>query len=255
MNDLRRYFENNSGNLIDKWAHYFDVYDRFFSRYRGTDVHLLEIGVYHGGSLQMWKNYFGDKARLFGVDMHPYCKQFEDEQTQILIGDQADKDFLHRLRDQVPRIDIVIDDGGHTMTQQINSFEVLYPHVSPTGLYVCEDLHTSYWRIYGGGYRRRGTFIEHSKNLIDFLHAWHSENPSQFKVSDFTTSTYALHYYDSILVIEKSPISKPYRKTTGVRALPVEPPEPTYPFWEKTWLTAKGALKRLLMQPPNSRKT
>jgi hypothetical protein len=71
MNDLEKYFLGNTGKLIDKWKHYFDVYDRHFSRYRGTDVHFVEFGVSQGGSLQMWKNYFGPKARIYGVDINP----------------------------------------------------------------------------------------------------------------------------------------------------------------------------------------
>ena len=184
MNDLQRYFESNTRNRVHKWTHYFEIYDQYFSRYRGTDVHLLEIGVYHGGSLQMWKEYFGKEARLFGVDIIPYCKKFEEEQITIFIEDQNDKNSLRRLLEQVPRLDIVIDDGGHTMEQQINTFEVLYPRLTPTGIYMCEDLLTSYWRAYGGGYRRHNTFIEYSKNFIDYIHAWHSEDTQKLNVSD-----------------------------------------------------------------------
>lgn len=223
MNDLQRYFESNTRNLIHKWTHYFDIYDRYFSEWRGTDVHILEIGVSHGGSLQMWKDYFGPAARLFGVDINPYCKNFEDEQTTIFVGDQGDRSFLDQLVQQLPRLDIVIDDGGHFMKQQINTFEVLYPHLAPTGLYICEDIHTSYWRYFGGGYQRSGTFIEYSKNFIDYIHAWHSKNARKLDVSEFTRSTYALHYYDSMLVIEKKPMIRPEHRMTGIPTLPSEP--------------------------------
>ncbi|MFP4369831.1 MAG: hypothetical protein ACLFR2_09645 [Candidatus Kapaibacterium sp.] len=62
MNDLEKYFRQNDARLIHKWNHYFDIYDRHFSKFRGKEIILLEIGVSHGGSLQMWKSYFGDKA-------------------------------------------------------------------------------------------------------------------------------------------------------------------------------------------------
>lgn len=58
MNDLQRYFESNEKRLIHRWTHYFDIYDHHFSRFCNTDVHVLEIGAYHGGSLQMWRDYF-----------------------------------------------------------------------------------------------------------------------------------------------------------------------------------------------------
>ena len=60
------------------------------------------------------------------------------------------------------------------MLQQIVSFEELFDHVKPDGTYLCEDIHTSYWMNYGGGYKRRGSFIEYSKNFIDYIHAYHS---------------------------------------------------------------------------------
>jgi hypothetical protein len=71
VNDLERYFVENKGRLVTKWSHYFDIYERHLSRYRGTDVHVVEFGIYQGGSLQMWKHYFGPRCRVFGVDINP----------------------------------------------------------------------------------------------------------------------------------------------------------------------------------------
>src|SRR2546425_5089317 len=165
-NDLETFFRANDGRMLHKWLHYFEIYDRHFSRYRGTDVHVLEIGVSHGGSLEMWKSYFGPSARLFGVDINPDCKRLEDERTSIFIGDQSDRAFLRKLPRKIPKIDILIDDGGHTMAQQISTFEELFKFVDANGIYLCEDVHTSYWREYGGGYKRKGSFVEYSKNFI-----------------------------------------------------------------------------------------
>jgi hypothetical protein len=213
--------------------HYFDIYERHFKRFRGTDVHVLEIGVFHGGSLKMWKRYFGEKAKIFGVDINPLCKRLEEDQIKIFIGDQADKTFLRSLRREIPRIDVLIEDGGHEMAQQINTFEVMYPHITPSGIYLCEDIHTSYSKEYGGGYRKRGTFIEYSKNLIDYLHAWHCGKIERLGVSDFARSTYALHYYNSILVIEKKPIERPYHRETGKRILPSTSTFFPAPLWKR----------------------
>jgi hypothetical protein len=220
MNDLKRYFSENTGNLMGKWEHYFEIYDRHFSKYRGTDVHVVEIGVYQGGSLQMWKNYFGAQAKIYGIDINPQCKQLEEDQIEIFIGSQEDRKFLQSAAKAVHRIDILIDDGGHEMEQQINTFEELFPSIDKNGVYLCEDLHTSYWRKYGGGYKKSGTFIEYSKNFIDYINAWHSKQLRQLGVSDFTRSVYSLHYYSSILVIEKKPIEKPYHMETGSPRLP-----------------------------------
>jgi hypothetical protein len=200
--DLERLFREHKGGKITKWMHYFEIYERHFARFRGTDVHVVEIGVAHGGSLQMWKQYFGPQAHIYGVDIQPATKALEAPQIQVLVGDQANADFLESVAQAIPRIDILIDDGGHTMRQQEVTFKTLFPRVSDDGVYLCEDLHTSYWGEFGGGYKREGTFIELSKGLIDEINAWHSRSPD-LVVSAFTKSAYSLHFYDSVMVVEK----------------------------------------------------
>jgi hypothetical protein len=218
MNDLEKYFRQNNNRLIHKWNHYFNIYDRHFSRFRNKEIVVLEIGVYQGGSLQMWKSYFGDKARIFGIDIDERCKDLTSENISVIIGSQSDRDFLRKVRKEVPPIDILIDDGGHTMTQQRVTFEELFDHVKDDGVYLAEDLHTSYRLNYGGGYKRRGTFIEYSKNFIDYLNAYHSEQRS-LKVNDFTRCVDSIHYYDSVLVIEKMKRGEPFEEKTGIPSL------------------------------------
>lgn len=220
MNDLERYFTENTGKQIHKWKHYFEIYDRHFSRFRGTEVHIVEFGVSQGGSLQMWKSYFGPKCKIYGIDINPNCKSLEEDQIEIFIGDQEDRNFLKSLAEKIPKIDILIDDGGHTMGQQISTYEELFLFVDANGVYLCEDLHTSYWEEgYGGGYKKGSTFIEYSKNFIDSIHAWHSKT-NRLPVTKFTQSVHSLHYYDSILVIEKRPIEEPSHEKTGVATIP-----------------------------------
>jgi hypothetical protein len=220
MNDLEKYFTENKSGLIHKWKHYFEIYDLHFSRFRGTAVHVVEFGVSQGGSLQMWKQYFGSRSKIFGIDINPHCRQLEEEQIKIFIGDQADRKFLKEIAVKIPRIDILIDDGGHTMKQQIATFEELFSHIDERGIYLCEDLHTSYGPDWGGGYKKRGTFIEYSKNFIDYINAWHSVQPTRLKVTDFTRAVHSLHYYDSIIVIEKRPVEPPFHLKTGIAKIP-----------------------------------
>jgi hypothetical protein len=212
MNELEKFFAEKQHRLMHKWSHYFEIYDRHFQQYRGKEINLLEIGISHGGSLEMWDHYFQGKANIFAVDINPECKKFETTNTKIFIGSQQDTFFLNQLKKDIPPIDILIDDGGHTMKQQITTFNLLYDHVKDGGLYLCEDLHTSYWKTYGGGYKKRKSFIEFSKNFIDNLHAWYSR---KIKFNEITESVFALHYYDSILVIEKRKIMKPHDIKSG----------------------------------------
>ena len=215
-NPLETYFRENQERLIHKWVHYFEIYHRHFERFRGKKVVVVEFGVSQGGSLQMWRNYFGKKALIYGVDINPRCKQFEDSKTKIFIGDQEDREFLRMIADEVGPIDILIEDGGHTMGQQIATFEELYPVVKADGVLLIEDLHTSYWANYGGGFRKPGTFIEYAKNLADQLNAWHSKEPG-LSVDRFTQTTKSMHFYDSIIVFEKGQVERPHAEKTGQR--------------------------------------
>jgi len=228
MNDLELYFTQNPGRLIHKCVHYFDIYDQYFSKYRDKEIVLLEIGINYGGSLQMWKHYFGNKAKIYGIDINPECKKFEEENVKIFIGSQSDRSFLKEVVSQMPVIDILIDDGGHNMQQQIRTFEELFGHVKKDGLYLCEDLHSSYRLGYGGGYKRKGTFIEFSKNFIDQLNAHYSEQTS-LKVDSFTKSVRGIHYYNGMLVIEKGEVTNFQDEKTGQPALDSETPETKMP--------------------------
>lgn len=214
MNYLQQYFEQNSERQINKWKHYFEIYDGHFQKFRNKEVVILEVGVFQGGSLQLWKSYFGVHAKIFGIDINPACKNLEEENISIFIGSQSDRNFLRSVKERIPPVDILIDDGGHTMLQQIITFEELFAMVKNDGVYLCEDLHTSYWLEYGGGHKRRGTFIEYSKNFIDKLNAYHSEQKS-LQPDSFTKSVASLHYYDSILVIEKHLRNAPEQISSG----------------------------------------
>jgi 23S rRNA U2552 (ribose-2'-O)-methylase RlmE/FtsJ len=102
MNDLQNYFLNNKGRVINKWEHYFDIYERYFKKFRDLpSVVILEIGVANGGSIEMWKNYFGPNAKIFGIDINPNCKNLEERQIEIFIGDQEDRIFLRSLAKKI----------------------------------------------------------------------------------------------------------------------------------------------------------
>lgn len=220
-NPLYDYFKNNKHNLINKWLHYFDIYNKYFEKFRKKEVVILEFGISHGGSLQMWKHYFGKRARIIGVDINPECKKLKESQVEVYIGSQEDRDFLKKLMKKIGEVDIIIDDGGHTMNQQICTFQETYKFVKPGGIYLTEDLHTSYWPDFGGGLRKQGTFIEYSKMMIDQLHAWYSRDPGSLQVDDFTRTTPAIHFYDSIVVFEKAVVAEPSHQQIGAPQLSI----------------------------------
>lgn len=147
-----------------KHSTYFQAYDELLAEYRGKEITFVEIGVLGGGSLFMWRNFFGPKARIIGVDLNPAAKKWESEGFEIFIGNQSDPDFWRDFVAKVGPVDVVLDDGGHTYEQQIVTVEALLENVNDGGKLIIEDTHTSYMAGYGP---KRYSFIEYVKRLID----------------------------------------------------------------------------------------
>lgn len=229
---LREIFYAHEGNLVHKWDHYFDIYERYFSKYRNQKINILEIGISHGGSMQLWKKYFGKDVHIYAIDINEDCKKLEEEQTTIFIGSQTDKVFLQSVIEKIPDLDFIIDDGGHTMEQQIVSLEMLFYKVKQGGIYLVEDTHTSYWKSFHGGLKDKNSFIEFSKNYIDSLYDFHIVEKENLLVNDITTNINHVAYYDSIVVFEKikrvAPFHKQIGKETIVSYVPTEKKESTW---------------------------
>jgi len=194
-------FLTNDRRAIHKWKHYFPVYERHFARYRDRPATVLEIGCGRGGSLQLWKRYFGPHARIVGIDIHEDCRQYQEDQISVCIGSQDDGAFLASVVQEFGAPDIVIDDGSHMMPHVVATFGHLFPKVAADGIYLVEDLHTAYWDEYGGGLGRPGTFIELCKRLLDELNADWSRG--QLPPTEFTRTTLSMHFYDSMAVFER----------------------------------------------------
>lgn len=193
-NPLRSYFDKNiTGRGIWKWRHYFDIYHEHFKKYIGQEVHILEIGVYSGGSLRMWKDYFGDKCHIYGLDIEEACKVYEEDNIKIIIGDQSDRDFWKQFKKDYPVIDIVIDDGSHYSEHQIITLEEMLPHIRSGGVYVCEDVH-----------RHLNRFNFYVNGLSLNLHNFDGE-PQEIRTTPFQSSIRSIHQYPFVTVINKTP--------------------------------------------------
>jgi hypothetical protein len=201
---LEAFFEARlEGPGIWKWRHYFDVYHRHLNKFRQRkDLVVLEIGIYSGGSLDMWRSYFGSAAQIYGLDIEPTCRAYESRGIHILIGDQADRGFWQRVLSDgtLPAPDIVIDDGGHTPEQQRVTLEELLPHMRPGGVYICEDIHGS-----------ENQFASFVAGLADNLNGTQGmvadlENPERRFVvpaNPLQASTHSIHLYPYMVVIER----------------------------------------------------
>lgn len=195
VNPLRAFFDSRKeGRGIWKWNHYFDVYHRHFSKFVGRDVNVLEIGVYSGGSLEMWKEYFGPRCRIYGVDIEESCKCYEDDATEIAIGDQADRDFWRTFKERIPAVDILVDDGGHQTEQQIVTLEEMLPHLRPGGVYLCEDVHGEH-----------NGFSGYMQGLVSNLNVFKAGRGKRIvQATGFQSSIQSVHFYPYVTVIEKA---------------------------------------------------
>lgn len=198
IGDLERYanaYETGPG--LNKWQHYLEIYDRHLGRFRGRPLHIVEVGIFAGGSLGMWRAFLGSDIQVYGVDIDPDCRKHEGDGVRVFIGDQADPGFWSRFLDEVPQIDIVIEDGGHHPEQQIATLEALLPHVSPGGVYVTEDIH--------GPFQPFHSYVDGlSRPLHDIGHQT-QPNPT----SAFQQQVASVHRYPLLTVIEKPAYARP----------------------------------------------
>lgn len=216
-------FLGHDGWYTMKFNHYFPVYQRHFSRFINLDVTIFEIGVYQGGSLQLWKKYLGPHAKVVGIDIDPQCAGIEEDQIFIRIGDQSDPKFLDALLEEFSEPDIVIDDGSHQPRHVNFTFDYLYPRQRKNSVYVVEDTGFGYWEELAAGGEDEA-FIQRTKALIDLLHANHTRG--RIASNCFAQMTGSIHVYDSMVVFEKQSTNRRFTVAGKSRSkTPLDNPE------------------------------
>jgi hypothetical protein len=182
-----------------KWSNYFEIYEKTLKKYINKKITLVEVGVGDGGSLFMWKKFLGKKANVIGIELNPEAKKLEKFGFKIFNGDQSSPDFWKDFYKKVGKIDVLIDDGGHTNLQQITTFMESLPHVRDGGVIIVEDTHTSYMNYKGFKNPSNNSFINFSNKLIENIHR---RNPMlRKKINQFSKKIYSIEYYDSIVCI------------------------------------------------------
>jgi len=199
----------------DKASHhhdYMEAYSHYFSAIKDEPIKFLEIGIWEGSSVKLWEQYFKNAelhfidATLEAVKYHSTRSHYHIAQQEVL------PDLIKFLEDAGSGFDVIIDDGGHTMKQQICSFIHLFPHLKSQGIYVIEDLHTSYW-CHSNTDNRSLTTIAFLKNLIDKVNfvgmstccASH-QNLSELvikKMDTYQKDIKSICFYDSLVFITK----------------------------------------------------
>lgn len=202
------YIENSS-----KHRDYFEIYDSIFANVdRFGEYNILEIGVDIGSGVRALSSYFPN-SKITGLDINPECTKHKTDKIEIIIGSQVDSSVLEELANR--KFDLIIDDGSHMNNHVSNTFFSLFQSLSSQkiGIYIIEDVHTSYWSYYGGGYQRKDSTVENFKNLIDHMHLWCIRDPVICHTPPYPgaliDNTYFekwikfIQFYENIIVVKK----------------------------------------------------
>lgn len=205
---------------------YMRVYSRYFGRIKDEPLKFLEIGVEFGASIKLWEEYF-TKAELHFVDLHLGNLTFTPLRSKLHIADQANPEqLLEVMKTTGGEFDIILDDGGHTMLQQITTFKTLFPYIKRGGIYIIEDLHTSYWTQPNGYWLHKHhpdltpvkidpySTVEFLKSLIDDLNyvgartavtSHREENLERVRseLTEYRENIESITFYDSLCFIIK----------------------------------------------------
>lgn len=199
-------FKSHQDHASDKWLSYFEVYDRSFQKFIGKKPNVLEVGVQNGGNLQVLSKYF-QNANIYGVDIDQnVCNLKLGKNIHTFCFDATKKDIFHKTFDD-KTFDVIIDDGSHVQKDIIMFFEHAFYNLAPNGVFLIEDLHTSYWKDYGGGFKEKDSAIEYFKRLVDLVNIQHMDKSISQNFTPFEKYVASwidrIEFTDSIVVIFK----------------------------------------------------
>jgi hypothetical protein len=184
--------------LSIKYDSYFLVYEALLKQFVDREVTILEVGVFNGGSLFMWRKYFGPKARIIGVDLNPDAQEWEKHGFEIYIGDQSSDAFWSHLFQKIGKVDVVIDDGGHTNRQQITTSHYAIQNINDGGLLIVEDVHTSYFREFGNP--SKYSFVNFAHQIVNGIN---SRSYALRRTSArYSSLVYSVTFFESIVAFQ-----------------------------------------------------
>tara|TARA_B100001057_G_scaffold473339_1_gene537709 strand:+ start:445 stop:1257 length:813 start_codon:yes stop_codon:yes gene_type:complete len=192
----------------DKYTHgYTKIYEKYFDCLRDKKLKILEIGIADGKSLLTWSDYFTNSI-IVGIDIHKIDlkeKQLDRENIKVHQGSQSDENFIKEIIREYGNFDIIIDDGSHLRKDVIKSFHLLFPYLNNDGLYVVEDMQTSYNHFFGGNpfdLKYSNSHMNFFKHLTDRLNYQEIANP--FYISNkYDAKITNISFYHNLVFVRK----------------------------------------------------
>lgn len=186
--------------------HYDEIYDLFLKDYYNKKGAMLEIGIFEGASLNMYLELFPN-AYIYGIDIGNYS---DGDRYKIFKCDQSNEDQLNNVVKSLNKdgkdLFYINDDGSHIPTHQILTFNKLFPLLSPGGIYIIEDIGTSYLKnteCYGYpldyGYKHEFNIVEVFKDATDSVNLQNIKNPKVQHLNDIGSITFGR----SCIIIKK----------------------------------------------------
>lgn len=192
----------------DKVSHhgYHRFYPWFLSHFRNKEINLLEIGIDRTESLKLWKGYF-DKVNLHGLDIDE--KKFWDEEVTLHRVDQSnDVELDSFVKNIGTNFDIILDDGSHVPDHQMLTIKKLWHLLKPGGIYIIEDIETSYWKrssIYGYRFNagKKG-IIQNFYDLVDLINAEFSKKVNRnLLIKNFANDVEMVTFAQNCIILVK----------------------------------------------------
>lgn len=212
MSQLDNLFIKHGTDKSSLHHDYSKNYETHFEKFRGVNVKLLALGIggyefpdQGGGDLKAFSEYFYRKdSNIFGVDIYDKSGIKFPPNVKTFIGSQNDGNFLTKVMLELGEPHIIIDDASHQNKLTIESFKHLFPWLKSGGVYVIEDLESSWYEDYGfdGTKNFKDTnhpstinFLRELLNVVNIKFLTH-EAKAAFEIE-------SIHFYQNIAFIIK----------------------------------------------------
>jgi autotransporter strand-loop-strand O-heptosyltransferase len=189
--------------------HQYDkYYPIFLEKWRDKPINIFEIGIEDGKSLNIWKNYF-PYSMIWGMDI---SRKYEGDRYKVFIGDQSKIDDLINISTQIPKCNLIVDDGSHIADHQIKTFEYLFENVLEYGgIYIIEDIECSYWHplqtIYG--------YETGNLNIVDYFTKLNHGVNDHYNLNENELNIKSVTFGSNCIIVQKKEFyemeKRPYR--------------------------------------------